>query len=68
MFTWYTKTQIITLSQIIKQIAWLVSAVSKVQRLAEVIFVPYETCLGSRFGTRVELCFWHMLIYLNYLN
>ena len=36
MFTWYTKTQIITLSQIIKQIAWLVSAVSKVQRLAEV--------------------------------
>ena len=35
MFTWDTKTQIITLSQIIKQIAWLVSG-SKVQRLAEV--------------------------------
>ena len=35
MFTWHTKNQIITLSQITKQIAWLVSG-SKVQRSAEV--------------------------------
>ena len=35
MFTWDSKNQIITLSQITKQIAWLVSG-SKVQRSAEV--------------------------------